>query len=224
VPVSRLENLFARNRAWAGGIAQRDPDYFPRLAAQQAPRYLWIGCADSRVPANEIVGLEPGELFVHRNIANVVVQTDLNCLSVLQYAVDVLHVRDVLVCGHYGCGGVRATLAGERHGLVDAWLRHVQDVAREHAALLERIPDPDRRLSCLCDLNVIAQVTNVCRTTVVEDAWGRGQELVVHGLVYGLGDGLLRDLGMGISTTSALGERREAALLARAREWRAPAG
>jgi carbonic anhydrase len=194
-----LDQLFARNRAWAESIAERDPTFFPRLAAQQAPRYLWIGCADSRVPANEIVGLEPGELFVHRNVANVVVHTDLNCLSVLQYAVEVLRVQDVLVCGHYGCGGVRAALRGDRHGLIDNWLRHVQDVAHEHAPLLAGIADEDVRLSRLCELNVVEQVVNVCRTTIVQEAWGRGQALAVHGVAYGLRDGLLRALDMSVA-------------------------
>ena len=204
--MSRLDDLFTRNRAWAEGIAERDPGFLPGLAARQAPRYLWIGCSDSRLPPDTIASLEPGELFVHRNVANVVVQTDLNCLSVLQYAVDVLHVRDVLVCGHDGCGGVRATLAGERHGLVDTWLRHVQDVAREHAALLERVPDAERRVTCLCELNAIEQTVSACRTTVVREAWEHGHELTVHGLMYGLGDGLLRDLRIAIS--SAVRDRR----------------
>ena len=188
------EQLFANNRRWAAELTRRDPKFFHRLAEQQAPAYLWIGCADSRVPANEIVGLLPGELFVHRNVANVVVHTDLNCLSVLQFAVEVLGVRHVIVTGHYGCGGVRAALEDERHGLVDNWLRHIQDVRDRHAPALAEIGDERARLDRLCELNVIEQARHVCQTTVVRDAWARGQALAVHGWVYGLQDGLLRDL------------------------------
>jgi carbonic anhydrase len=188
-----LEELFARNRAWAAARVAEDPQFFTELAGHQSPDYLWIGCADSRVPANEILDLPPGDVFVHRNIANVVTHTDLNCLSVLQYAVDVLHVRQVIVCGHHGCGGVAAALEGARHGLVDNWLRHVADVAEKHAAELDPLGDEERRVR-LCELNVIEQVANVCQTTVVEDAWARGDDLTVHGVVYGLEDGLLRDL------------------------------
>ena len=172
-----------------------DPAFFSSLAERQNPEYLWIGCSDSRVPANQIVGLAPGDVFVHRNVANVVVHTDLNCLSVLQYAVDVLAVRHVIVCGHYGCGGVKAALEGERHGLIDNWLRHVQDVQAKHAADLEASAD-ESRLDRLCELNVVEQVANVCSTTIVGDAWQRGQQLTVHGLVYDLRDGLLQDLGV----------------------------
>ncbi|HZM37396.1 MAG TPA: carbonate dehydratase [Burkholderiales bacterium] len=182
----RLERLFDNNRAWAKRVTERDPRFFQGLTAQQAPKYLWIGCADSRVPANEIVDLQPGELFVHRNVANVVVHSDLNCLSVLQYAVDVLKVEHVIVCGHYGCGGVQAALQDARFGLVDNWLRHIQDVAKKHA-----VRDAGR----LCELNVIEQALNVCQTTIVQDAWARGASLAVHGWVYALADGLLRDLG-----------------------------
>jgi carbonic anhydrase len=189
-----LQHLFANNRAWAARVTEGDPQFFRRLASQQAPGYLWIGCSDSRVPANEIVDLLPGELFVHRNVANLVVHTDLNCLSVLQFAVDVLQVRHVIVCGHYGCGGVRAALNNARLGLIDNWLRHVQDVRERHEEMLALLPDGDPRVDRLCELNVIEQVRHVCETTIVQDAWGRGQPLVVHGLVYGLGDGLLRDL------------------------------
>ena len=171
-----------------------DPAFFLELAKRQSPEYLWIGCSDSRVPANQIVGLQPGDVFVHRNVANVVVHTDLNCLSVLQYAVDVLRVKHVIVCGHYGCGGVAAALAGTRHGLIDNWLRHVTDVREKHAAELTALPQ-DRRLDRLCELNVVEQVVNVSQTTVVRDAWARGQELTVHGWIYDLRDGLLRDLG-----------------------------
>ena len=184
--MDELKKLFDNNRRWAkkmGGI-------FKKLAQQQAPGYLWIGCSDSRVPANEIVDLLPGELFVHRNIGNVVVHTDLNCLSVIQFAVDVLKIRHIIVCGHYGCSGVRAALMKERHGLVDNWLRHIQDVRQQHASRLRGADRADR----LCELNVIEQVQNVCRTSIVEDAWARGQPLTVHGWIYGIHDGLLRDL------------------------------
>jgi carbonic anhydrase len=190
-----LEELFARNRAWAAAMTADDPAFFSGLARHQAPEYMWIGCSDSRVPANQIVGLAPGDVFVHRNVANVVVHTDLNCLSVLQYAIDVLGVRHVIVCGHYGCGGVSSALAGARHGLIDNWLRHVADVAETHAAELASLPE-EQRLDRLCELNVAEQVAHVCETTIVEDAWARGQELTVHGVVYGLRDGLLRDLGV----------------------------
>jgi len=188
-----LTQLFANNRAWAEEMARREPDFFARLAGQQTPHYLWIGCSDSRVPANEIVGLLPGELFVHRNVANVVVHTDLNCLSVLQFAIDVLHVGHVIVCGHYGCGGVKAALEGARLGLIDNWLRHVQDVARQHAAALEAAAG-DARVDRLCELNVLEQARHVCETTAVQDAWTRGHALQVHAWIYGLHDGRLRDL------------------------------
>jgi carbonic anhydrase len=189
-----LDGLFANNRAWAEEMVGREPDFFARLSGQQSPRYLWIGCSDSRVPANQIVGLLPGEMFVHRNVANVVVHSDLNCLSALQFAVDVLRVRHVIVCGHYGCGGVLAALRDDRLGLIDNWLRHVQDVRDKHRPQLARLPGERQRHDRLCELNVTEQVANVCRTTVVREAWARGQELAVHGWVYGLGDGLLRDL------------------------------
>ena len=190
-----IAELFARNRAWAAEMVARDPGFFSALVDRQAPRYLWIGCSDSRVPANQIVGLEPGDVVVHRNVANVVVHTDLNCLSVLQYAVEVLAVRHVIVCGHYGCGGVQAALEEQRHGLIDNWLRHVADVREKHATELASLAD-DRRLERLCELNVVEQVANVCGTTIVRDAWEREQELTVHGVVYDLRDGLLRDLGV----------------------------
>lgn len=189
-----LNHLFENNRAWAENIRQADPEFFQKLSRQQSPSYLWIGCSDSRVPANQIVGLLPGELFVHRNVANVVAHSDLNCLSVVQFAVDVLQVRHVIVCGHYGCGGVLAVLRGERLGLVDNWLRHVQDVSSKHRTHLESLDAEDAAHNRLCELNVIEQVTNVCQTTVVQDAWERGQELSVHGWIYGLRDGLLHDL------------------------------
>jgi carbonic anhydrase len=191
--VTELEELFRNNRAWAGRIRRSDPGFFEQLVHQQSPSYLWIGCSDSRVPANEIVGLMPGELFVHRNIGNLVVHTDLNCLSVLQFAVDVLQIRHVIVCGHYGCSGVRAAVMQERHGLVDNWLRHIQDVRERNLPRLEPLPEGER-VDRLCELNVIEQVSNVCRTTIVEDAWARGQALTVHGWIYGIHDGLLRDL------------------------------
>ena len=197
--MSDLSELFANNRAWAAAMVARDPHFFERLVDAQTPEYLWIGCSDSRVPANEIVGLPPGEVFVHRNVANVVVHTDLNCLSVLQFAVDILRVKHVIVCGHYGCGGVKASLEGARHGLVDNWLRHVMDVNEKHTVEVGSLPE-DKRLDRLCELNVIEQAMNICQTTIVEDVWARGQELTVHGLIYGLHDGLLRDLC--VSTTS----------------------
>ena len=194
-----LARLFDNNQRWAAGMRARDPQFFDRLVHQQTPEFLWIGCSDSRVPANEIVGLLPGEMFVHRNVANVVVYTDLNCLSVLQYAVDVLGVRHVIVCGHYGCGGVRAALEGARHGLVDNWLQHVRDVQQAHADRLERLTDAEERHEVLCELNVAKQVRNVCETTIVQDAWRRGQDLAVHGWIYSLDDGRLRDLEVCIS-------------------------
>ena len=194
-----LTELFHNNRRWAAERLAEDPRFFARLIEQQTPRYLWIGCSDSRVPANDIVGLLPGELFVHRNVANVVVHSDLNCLSVMQYAVDVLRVRNVIVCGHYGCGGVRAAYERRNFGLIDNWLRHVQDVHHRHAHLLAT-SDPAGQLDRLCELNVIEQAMNVCATTVVHDAWTRGQVLTVHALIYGLADGLLRDLGFNVSS------------------------
>ena len=191
-----LSKLFERNRAWAEEISAREPEFFRELARQQTPEYLWIGCSDSRVPSTQLVALTPGEMFVHRNVANLVVHTDLNCLSVMQYAVDALKVKHVIVCGHYGCGGVQAALAGARLGLIDNWLRHVQDVAEKHDAALAAAADDEARLRLLCELNVREQVWNVCRTTVVQAAWERGQELSVHGWIYALEDGLLRDLGL----------------------------
>ena len=189
-----LRHLFDNNLAWAGEISRQDPDFFRKLSQQQSPSYLWIGCSDSRVPANEIVGLLPGELFVHRNVANIVVHTDLNCLSVMQFAVDLLKVRHIIVCGHYGCSGVRAVFRRERLGLSDNWLRHVQDVRQKHENRLAVMPDDAAAADRLCELNVIEQVANVCHTTIARDAWERGQELTVHGWIYGLQDGLLRDL------------------------------
>jgi len=203
-PMRSLTPLFRNNQAWAARIRAHDPAFFEKLSRQQTPDYLWIGCSDSRVPANEIVGLLPGELFVHRNVANIVVHTDLNCLSVMQFAVDVLRVQHVIVCGHYGCSGVRAALHGERHGLIDNWLRHVQDVRDKH----QPISSENR----LCELNVIEQVANVCETTIVQDAWARGQELHVHGWIYGLEDGLLRDLNATVTGPGELRSTYRAAL------------
>jgi len=202
-----LQRLFDNNRAWAERIRQQDPNFFPSLAAQQGPEYLWIGCSDSRVPANQIIGLLPGEVFVHRNVANVVVHADLNCLSVLQFAVDVLKIRHVIVCGHHGCGGVRAAYQDERMGLVDNWLRHVQDVAQKHRTALDAVLSLPDRLNRLCELNVAEQVANVCQTTVLQDAWMRGQEVTVHGWVYALEDGLLRDLAVGASNAAEFAKR-----------------
>ena len=190
-----VAELFERNRKWAASMRAADPDFFSSLAHQQSPEFLWIGCSDSRVPANQITGLAPGEVFVHRNIANLVVHTDLNCLSVLQFAIDLLHVRHVIVCGHYGCSGIHAALSGQNVGLAENWLRHVEDVREHNAAELAAIADPVQRERRLCELNVREQVRHVCEATVVQDAWRRGQPLCVHGWVYGLDDGLLRDLG-----------------------------
>ena len=198
-----LNHIFENNRAWAAEMVRQDPDFFTRLARQQAPQYLWIGCSDSRVPANQIAGLLPGEMFVHRNVANVVVHADLNCLSTIQFAVDVLKVGHIIVCGHYGCGGVLAALRDEKHGLVDNWLRHVQDVRRRHQADLSAIEHEADRHNRLCELNVIEQVINVSQTTVVRDAWARGQELAVHGWVYDIRDGLLRDFGTCVAADTA---------------------
>jgi carbonic anhydrase len=189
-----LNDLFEKNEAWAKRIREQDPDFFTKLSRQQLPSYLWIGCSDSRVPANQIVGLLPGELFVHRNIANLVVHTDLNCLSTIQFAVDILKVRHIIVCGHYGCSGVGAALRRERLGLSDNWLRHVQDVRHKHQDLLARAGSDTEASDRLCELNVIEQVANVCHSTIARDTWERGQELAVHGWIYGLQDGLLRDL------------------------------
>ena len=205
----RLQHLFAGNRAWADELRRRDPQFFDRLAGQQAPSYLWIGCSDSRVPANQIVGLLPGEMFVHRNIANVVVHTDLNCLSTIQFAVDVLHVGHIIVCGHYGCGGVLAALRGTKLGLADNWLRHVEDVCSKSRSILDALPDERARHDRLCELNVIEQVVNVAQTTVVRDAWARGQELAVHGWLYALSDGLLRDLDLCLTGESEVASAAE---------------
>jgi len=203
-----LSHLFDNNRDWAAEMTRQDPAFFTRLSGQQAPHYLWIGCSDSRVPANQIVGLPPGEMFVHRNIANVVVHSDLNCLSVMQFAVEFLRVQHIIVCGHYGCGGVAAALRGDRLGVVDNWLRHVQDVRWKHNRELDALPNDDVRRRRLCELNVLEQVVNAAQTTVVRDAWARGQSLSVHGWVYALEDGLLRDLGLCIAAESELPGRQ----------------
>ena len=204
--MNKLPELFANNRVWADGMNRRQPGFFQQLSGQQSPKYMWIGCADSRVPANEIVGLMPGEIFVHRNVANVVVHTDLNCLSVLQYAVDVLKVEHVIVCGHYGCGGVQAAWSGATLGLIDNWLRHVKDVAEKYDADIAKRPDDQTRMDRLCELNVIEQVLHVCRTTIVLDAWKRGQPITVHGWVYRLQTGLLKEIGVCIDGPKGLSE------------------
>jgi len=208
-----LSHLFDYNRAWARQMREDDPAYFDRLARLQAPEYLWIGCSDSRVPANQIIGLLPGEVFVHRNVANVVVHTDLNCLSVIQYAVDVLKVRHIMVVGHYGCGGVQAVVNRTRVGIVDLWLRHVHDVLNKHAANVASLP-PEKRHDRLCELNVLEQVVNVCQNTVVQDAWQRGQPLIVHGWIYGLRDGHVHNLGITVDSLDDLPARYDAALKA----------
>jgi len=212
MPANPLAELLENNRHWSAARVGEDPEFFARLTRQQAPEYLWIGCSDSRVPANEIVDLQPGELFVHRNVANVVVHTDLNCLSVLQYAIDVLKVKHVIVCGHYGCGGVGAALQNQRLGLINNWLRHVQDVAWKYNDLIHRETDPLERVDRLCELNVIEQVVNVCQTTVVESAWERGQSFSIHGWIYRLSDGLIRDLGVSVSATDSIETLRAGAL------------
>lgn len=197
--MSNLSHLFENNRLWAETIRQQDPDFFTKLSHQQSPTYLWIGCSDSRVPANQIVGLLPGELFVHRNVANLVVHTDLNCLSVMQFAVDILKVKHIMVVGHYGCSGVGAALRRDRIGLSDNWLRHVQDVRHKHEKYLTSLPDQANIADRLCELNVIEQAANVCHTTIVRDAWERGQQLAIHGWIYGIQHGELRDLNMTVS-------------------------
>ncbi len=214
-----LQHLFHNNRSWAAAMVTKDADFFKRLSEQQSPQYLWIGCSDSRVPANEIVDLLPGELFVHRNIANVVVHTDLNCLSVLQFAIDVLGVKHVIVCGHYGCSGVHAALNRRRIGLSDNWLRHVQDVHHKHERYLAQVL-PQHKTDLLCELNVIEQVVNVCQTTTVQDAWDRGQDLTIHSWIYGLNDGLLRDLGVTVNRADDLSAALEQAYA----RYEAPAG
>jgi len=215
--LTAIQDLIEKNRAWALDVTSQDPEFFKKLANQQSPEYLWIGCADSRVPANEIVGLAPGELFVHRNIANLVIHTDLKALSVIQFAIDMLKVRHIIVVGHYGCSGVRAALDNARVGLADNWIRHIRDVGDKHGRYLGSILNRGERHDALCELNVIEQVVNVCQTTSVQDAWERGQSVTVHGWVYGLRDGLLRDLGMSIANNDALKTQYDAAVDQRAR-------
>lgn len=204
-----LDQLLDQNQQWARGVAQAQPDFFTRLEAQQAPRFLWIGCSDSRVPANQILGLLPGEIFVHRNVANVVVHSDLNCLSVIQYAVEVLQVEHIIVCGHYGCGGVSAALRGQKLGLIDNWLRHVQDVYKRNQPGMFALRDEQERLNRLCELNALEQAINVAETTLLQDAWARGQRISVHALVYDLHDGILRRLGRGITGAADIDSHRQ---------------
>lgn len=193
--MTRLPKLFENNRNWAASRLQADPDFFNHLASQQKPRYLWIGCADSRVPANQICGLEPGEVFVHRNIANLVVHTDMNCFSVIQYAVEVLKVRDIIVCGHYGCGGVAAALANQSYGMIDNWIRNIRDVYSLHHHELENLlGDPEKTLNRLCELNVVEQVLNICKSNIIQQSWKRGEDLNIHGWIYSIQNGLLKDL------------------------------
>ena len=203
-PNHPLQHLFDNNEGWASGQTSQDPDFFLHLSHQQNPKYLWIGCADSRVPANEIIGLEPGEVFVHRNVGNVVVHTDMNCLSVLQYAVDILKVEHIIVCGHYGCGGVQTAMESHQHGLIDNWLRHIKDVYLKNQQEIDAIDLDSQRKDRLCELNVVAQVANVCYTTIVQNAWQRGQSLAVHAWVYGLQNGLINDLGLSINRPDQL--------------------
>ena len=210
--MSGIQRLFDKNKAWAARMTKDDPGFFDDLAHQQTPDYLWIGCSDSRVPSTQLVDFHPGEMFVHRNIANVVGHTDFNCLSVLQYAVEVLKVKHVIVCGHYGCGGVKAAMLNLSFGLIDNWLRHVQDVFHVHESELKSIEDEDKRLDRLCELNVLEQVLNVGRTTILQGAWARGQEIAVHGWIYGLGDGLLRDLGLTVTNQNELVAAYESAV------------
>jgi len=204
--LNKLNHLFDNNLAWADSIKEKDPDYFLRLSKQQNPEYLWIGCSDSRVPANQIINLPSGEVFVHRNIANVVVHTDLNCLSVIQFAVEILKVKHIIVCGHYGCSGVKAAMENEEHGLAGNWLRHIKDVSRFNSKKLNDLSD-DKKYDLLCELNVKEQVTNVCNTSIVQNAWKKGAELSVHGWVYGIKDGLLKDLDVSFASNEQLAEK-----------------
>jgi len=197
--MSTIEHLFEKNRQWADKVNKEDPTFFKSLSEQQSPKYLWIGCSDSRVPANELLGMQPGEVFVHRNIANQVIYTDLNCLSVIQFAVEVLKVEDVIVCGHYGCGGVIASLDDKSHGLIDNWLHHIEDVYRFHKETMDNLTDEEERVNLLCELNVIEQVANVCKTTTLQNAWLAKQNVTVHGLVYNLRDGILKNLNVSVS-------------------------
>ncbi|HEY5078281.1 MAG TPA: carbonate dehydratase [Opitutaceae bacterium] len=212
--MGQLDHLFAQNRQWADAIRAKDPEFFQKLSRQQSPQYLWIGCSDSRVPANEIVNLLPGEMFVHRNVANVVVHTDLNCLSAMQFAVDVLKVKHIIVCGHYGCSGVKAALRCDRIGLADNWLRHVQDVQDKHRDCVHSATGETARTDLLCELNVIEQASNVCQTSIVRDAWARGQSLTVHTWIYGLKDGIIRNLGISSGASDEFEPQYKAALAA----------
>jgi len=201
--VKKLKHLFEANREWAAGITEQDPEFFTKLSKQQAPEYLWIGCSDSRVPANQIIGVQPGEVFVHRNIANVVVRTDLNCLSVIHFAVEVLKVKHIIVCGHYGCGGIKAAMDSDQHGLIDYWLLHIKDVSRFNDDKLKGLSN-EERIDLLCELNVQEQVANVCETSIVQNAWKRGAELSVHGWIYDIANGILKDLGVCITSNEEL--------------------
>lgn len=205
--MKNIDQFLANNKKWAQDIQKSDPTFFKRLSEQQAPKVLWIGCSDSRVPATQICNVDPGEMFVHRNVANLVIHTDFNCLSVVQFAVEVLKVKDIIICGHYGCGGVRAALSHTSLGLIDNWLRNIKDVYQQHAAEIKALEhDTDAQVDRLCELNVAAQVANLCYTTIVQDAWGRGQELAIHGLIYGLKDGLIKDLDICITKKSQIEE------------------
>jgi len=221
--VKDISELLENNRRWSKRVTEEDPNFFADLADQQNPDYLWIGCSDSRVSANMIVGLKPGEVFVHRNVANLVNHTDMNCLSVLQFAVEVLQVEHIIVCGHYGCGGIQAAMETKRHGLIDNWLRHIQDTANLHSHLLEAIDDPIEKQNRLCQLNVAEQVQNVGETTIVQDAWNRSQQLEIHGWIYGLKDGMIRDLEISIHDETSLKGLRKAFLFSDQRQSASPA-
>ena len=198
--MSTIKHLFEKNRQWADKVNREDPTFFKSLSNQQSPKYLWIGCSDSRVPANELLGMQPGEVFVHRNIANQVIYTDLNCLSVIQFAVEVLNVEEIIVCGHYGCGGIKAALDDKSHGLIDNWLHHIEDVYRFHKEAMDKLTDEEERIHLLCELNIIEQVANVCKTTTLQNAWQAKKNVTVHGLVYNLHDGILKDLNVSVSS------------------------
>ena len=201
-----LNNLLENNKKWAANIKETDPGFFGKLSKQQSPEYLWIGCSDSRVPANEIVNMLPGEIFVHRNIANLIIHTDLNCLSVIQYAVEVLKVKYIIVCGHYGCGGIKAAMSNKDHGLIDNWLRNIKDIYRYHEAQIDALHDENEKVDLLCELNVVEQVANVCHTTIVQGAWKLGQELTVHGWIYSIEDGILKDLNVCITNADEISQ------------------
>ena len=204
--MQKLNNLFENNRKWAEKVKKSDPDFFLNLSKQQNPGYLWVGCSDSRVPANQIVDMLPGEIFVHRNIANLVIHTDLNCLSVIQYAVEVLKVKHIIVCGHYGCAGIQAAMENKEHGLVDNWLRNIKDVYRYHQARIDALQDQKEKINLLCELNVLEQVANICHTTIVQNAWKTGDELAVHGWIYGIEDGIIKDLNVCITNSGEISQ------------------